>query len=196
MNDYFTVNELAKEFRVNPKTIYRLAEMGEIPGQNIDGEWILSKDDIFRAMYRGPSLEELQQMQEEGEEKSKRTIKKMKLLQFRERFHHAVVRSLKKNLEGHKWESIVGYNLNTLKQRLKKTIPEGYSWQDFIEGNLQLDHIIPGSAFNIEDLDSLDFRRSWALSNLRLLPSRENTKKGAKLFEHFQPGLNLKGVCQ
>ena len=22
MNDYFTVNELAKEFRVNPKTIY------------------------------------------------------------------------------------------------------------------------------------------------------------------------------
>jgi DNA-binding transcriptional regulator YhcF (GntR family) len=23
MKDYFTVNELAKEFRVNPKTIYR-----------------------------------------------------------------------------------------------------------------------------------------------------------------------------
>lgn len=160
MNDYFTVNELSEEFRVNPKTIYRLVEEKQIPAQKNDGELIFSRKDVFRTMYRGPHLEELQQMKEEAEEKSKRTIQKMKLLKLRERFHQSVVRSLKKNLKGHKWESVVGYDLDTLKRRLKKTIPEGYSWQDFIDGNLQLDHIIPGSAFNIEDLDSLDFRRS------------------------------------
>lgn len=193
MNDFFTVNELAEYFGVNPKTIYRLAEKGEIPGQNIDGEWILSKDDVFRAMYRGPNLEELQQIKEEAEEKSKRTIEKMKLLQFRERFHQAVVRSLKKNLEGHKWESVVGYNLDTLKQRLKKTIPEGYSWQDFIDGNLQLDHIIPGSAFNIEGKDCFDLKRCWALSNLQLLPAKENMRKSNKLSKTFQPSLALRG---
>jgi excisionase family DNA binding protein len=193
MKDFFTVNELAEHFGVNPKTIYRLVEKGEIPGLNIDGEWILSKEDVFRAMYRGLSLEELWQFKEEAEGRSRRTIEKMKLLQLRERFHQSVVRSLKKNLRGHKWESVVGYDLDTLKRRLKRTIPEGYSWQDFINGNLHLDHIIPGSAFNIENIDSLDLKRSWELRNLRLIPAKENIKKGYKLSKPFQPSLALRG---
>jgi hypothetical protein len=151
------------------------------------------KEDVFRTMYQGPSLERLWQNKKEVEERSRRTIQKMKLLQLRERFHRSVVQSLKKNLKGHSWESVVGYQLETLKRRLKKTIPEGYTWQDFLEGRLQLDHIDPGSAFNIDGLDSLDFRRCWEFKNLRLLPAQENRKKGAKLFHPFQPALNLKG---
>lgn len=195
MNDYFTVNELAEHFGVNPKTIYRFLENGEIPGQRVDGEWVLSKREVVNAMYRGPTLEELQQIKEQAEEKSKRTIQKMKLLQLRERFHRSVVCSLKKNLKGHAWESTVGYGLETLKGWLKKTIPEEYTWQDFLEGRLELDHILPGSAFNINGLDSLDLSRCWELKNLRLLPGNENRKKGAKLLHPFQPGLSLKGAC-
>ncbi len=39
MNDYFTLNELAKEFRVNPKTIYRRLWAKGIPAYKIGRSW-------------------------------------------------------------------------------------------------------------------------------------------------------------
>jgi 5-methylcytosine-specific restriction endonuclease McrA len=125
--------------------------------------------------------------------KSRRTIDKLRILELRGRVHQSVTSSLKRSIRGGHWEKVVGYGLDALKRRLKNTIPEGYAWQDFLEGSLQIDHIIPGSAFNIEDTNSLDFKRSWSLSNLRLLPAEKNIKKGSKLLHPFQPGLNLKG---
>jgi len=80
-----------------------------------------------------------------------------------------------------------------LKQRLKSTIPKGYMWQDFLEGRLHLDHIIPGCAFDIDNIDSLEFKRCWTLKNVQLLPALEHREKGRKMLQPFQMGFNLKG---
>jgi len=103
----------------------------------------------------------------------------------------AIGLSLKGNKRGRKWETLVGYTLNDLIKRLKKTIPEGYTWQDFLEGRLHIDHIVPKKVFNFSRPEHIDFKRCWALNNLQLLPARENILKGAKLSRPFQPALQI-----
>lgn len=44
--DYFTVTELAKEFRVNPKTIYRRLWAKGIPAYKVGRAWRIAKKDI------------------------------------------------------------------------------------------------------------------------------------------------------
>jgi len=102
-----------------------------------------------------------------------------------------IVESLKRNKTGRQWETIVGYTLEDLIKRLKKTMPKGYNWQDFIQGKLHIDHIIPISAFNFDCPEHIDFKNCWALENLRLLPAKENLIKHNKLVRPFQPALKM-----
>ena len=94
---------------------------------------------------------------------------------------------------GYHWEDLLSYTLNDLIKRLKKTLPAGYTWDDYINGktDLQIDHKIPVSVHNFKSYTDTDFQRCWALKNLRLLPAFENISKGAKLKKHFQPSLLL-----
>lgn len=96
---------------------------------------------------------------------------------------------LKGNKNGRNWNNLVDYILDDLIERLEQTMPEGYTWQDFMKGKLQIDHIIPISAFNFIKSEHTDFKRCWALENLRLLPARENSIKCNKLTKPFQPAL-------
>lgn len=105
---------------------------------------------------------------------------------------HAMKSTLTKK-SNQKWQNIVGYSLDDLKEHLNKTMPDGYNWNDYLSGKLHIDHIIPQSKFNYDSQDSIDFRRCWAIDNLRLLPAKENISKGNKLSEPFQPSLK---ICQ
>ena len=100
-------------------------------------------------------------------------------------------RSLKSNKKSKHWESLVGYSLNDLILHLQKTMPEGYTWQDYMNGKLHIDHIIPVSAFNFSSPEHIDFKRCWTLKNLRLLPARENLVKHNKLDKPFQTTLTI-----
>jgi len=99
--------------------------------------------------------------------------------------------SLKGNKNGRRWEDLVGYNLNKLINRLKKTMPKGYTWMDYLEKRLHIDHIIPIYVFNFNTSGDSDFKRCWALNNLRLLPEKENLNKHNKLDKPFQPTLQI-----
>jgi hypothetical protein len=103
----------------------------------------------------------------------------------------SIGKSLKGNKSGYHWETLVGYTVNDLKKRLQKTMPEGYTWQDYLEGKLHIDHIIPKSVFNFDNYNQIDFQRCWALDNLQLLPAEENLRKHAKLSKLFQPSLKI-----
>jgi excisionase family DNA binding protein len=46
MNDFFTVNQLAKYFGVNPKTIYRQLWAKVIPAYKVGQQWRIAKKDI------------------------------------------------------------------------------------------------------------------------------------------------------
>ena len=46
MADYYTVEELAREFRVNPKTIYQRLWAKGIPAYKVGRNWRIAKKDI------------------------------------------------------------------------------------------------------------------------------------------------------
>ena len=108
-----------------------------------------------------------------------------------DRMRRAINHSLKGNKNGRHWETLVGYTLDDLVKRLKKTMPEGYGWQDYLKGKLHIDHIIPVSVFNFDKPEDIDFQNCWALNNLQLLPARENIIKSNKLDNPFQPALKI-----
>ena len=107
------------------------------------------------------------------------------------RIKGAIRCSLKNKSKVKFWESLVGYTANELKKHLQKTIPNGYSWQDYLNGELQMDHITPISAFNFDSTNQIDFKKCWKLKNLRLLPAKENRNKSKKLTRPFQPALKI-----
>ena len=41
---FLTVEEAAKYFGVNPSTVYRLAQRGELPAFKVGGQWRFSQD--------------------------------------------------------------------------------------------------------------------------------------------------------
>ncbi|MBA7512983.1 hypothetical protein ES705_04992 [subsurface metagenome] len=100
-------------------------------------------------------------------------------------------KALKANKAGRHWESLTGYTLAELIKQLNKTMPKGYTWQGFLSRELHIDHIIPIVAFNFTKPEHIDFKRCWALSNLRLLPAKENLSKHYKLTRSFQPALKI-----
>lgn len=107
------------------------------------------------------------------------------------RMSSAIGRSIKGNKNSRHWEDLVGYTLKDLIEHLKKTLPEGYSWNDYLKGKLHIDHKIPKSMFNYTKFEHPDFKRCWALNNLQLLPAKENVTKDNKICKPFQPALQL-----
>ncbi len=105
------------------------------------------------------------------------------------RMSNRVFYALRRNKEGRSWKTMVDYTLDELVERLNSTMPDGYTWDDFLSGALHIDHETPVAVFNFTSPSDHDFKRCWALSNLRLLPALENLKKGAKLRIPFQPAL-------
>ena len=107
------------------------------------------------------------------------------------RMGNAIWKSLKRNKAGRNWESLVNYKLKDLIKHLEKTIPEVYTWKDYLDGKLHIDHIIPLSVWEFNNTNQINFQKCWALSNLRLLPKEENLKKSNKLMKPFQLTLRL-----
>jgi hypothetical protein len=57
-----------------------------------------------------------------------------------------------------------------------------------------INHVIPISAFNFSSPEDIDFKKCWALKNLRPLWAKDNFSKNARLDKPFQPSLALKAA--
>jgi len=104
----------------------------------------------------------------------------------------AIGRSLKDNKAGRQWESIVGYTLSDLIKHLKSTIPEGYTWNDYLNGKLHIDHILPIRLFQFNSTEDEEFKQCWNLYNLRLLSEKDNKSKQDNINDPILLGLLLK----
>lgn len=103
---------------------------------------------------------------------------------IRKRIAASMRKAIRLDKAGRRWESLVEYNMQSLINHLKSTIPLGYSWEnDFINGNgiLHIDHKRPMSSFSFTTAEDEEFKRCFALDNLQLLPALENMQKSAKL---------------
>lgn len=108
------------------------------------------------------------------------------------RIGNAIRDSLKYGKGGVGWKSLVGYDEKDLEKHLKKTMPVGFTWDDFMCGDLHIDHKIPIAVFNYETTRDMDFLKCWALDNLQLLPAHENFVKNDRIDSPFQPSLLLR----
>jgi hypothetical protein len=99
--------------------------------------------------------------------------------------------SLKRGLKANRhWEELAGYTIDQLQRHLEKQFDENMTWGNY-GAYWHVDHIIPISAFNFSRPEDIDFRRCWALQNLRPLEARENLRKHSKLEQPFQPSLAM-----
>lgn len=102
----------------------------------------------------------------------------------------AIRHSLKNGKNGLNWEKPVGYTLDDLVKHLERQFTPEMSWNNY--GSIwEIDHIIPKSIFNFDNIGQLDFKRCWALSNLRPLEKYKNRQKHSRIDEFFQPSLKI-----
>ncbi len=85
-----------------------------------------------------------------------------------------------KTKAGRRWTELTGYSVAQLEERLKQTIPEGFTWDDYLTARLQIDHIIPDKDFEYRSVDDQGFKASWALTNLRLLTKEANNARNGR----------------
>lgn len=73
----------------------------------------------------------------------------------------------------------VGCSLNKLKYWLQSKLLSGMTWQDFLSGRAEIDHVVPCSSFDLTNPDQL--RHCYHYRNLRLLWPFDNRSKGRKV---------------
>ncbi len=95
--------------------------------------------------------------------------------------------SLQGNKFGRRWESLVNYTLEDLRNHLEKLFIGNMTWENY--GDWHIDHKIPISVFNFTQPEHEDFKRCWALKNLQPLWAKDNLEKHNKLTKPFQPSL-------
>ena len=159
--------------------------------KEIDRQWAANNPEKVKAKnkkYHENNPEKIRKTRRNWERNTRRTNLKDNLSC---RIKTMMSRCLKKNKNNRSWKNFVNYSLSDLIKHLKKTMPKGYSWNDYLNGRLHIDHIIPISAFNFTKPEHVDFKRCWTLKNLRLLPAEENIIKNDKLERPFQPALKL-----
>jgi len=96
-----------------------------------------------------------------------------------DRIRHLINYSLRrKGIErDNKCWKLLGYSIEQLMERLNKTIPEGYTWQDFLDGKLDIDHVKSIKSFDYNNYTDEEFQKCWALNNLRLLTVSDNRSR-------------------
>ena len=70
-----------------------------------------------------------------------------------------------------------GYTGAEFKAHISALLPDGWTFADY-GSKWELDHIVPRSAFVYSSIDDLEYKKCWALSNLRPLCKYENRRKG------------------
>jgi len=80
-------------------------------------------------------------------------------------------------------EHYLGYRLWELKRKLTDEVQAmyGITLVESFKNDFHLDHIQPHSSFDAKSIGDGEFQKCWAITNLRMIPARENLQKGAKL---------------
>ena len=136
------------------------------------------------AEYRARLCEARKRHREQNLEKykayhQKRWASASAAYKFKRSFGSAISHSLAgRGKGGRTWAKLVGYSVEELRAHLERQFLKGMSWDNY--GEWHIDHILPLASFEFDGPDNDEFRRAWALTNLRPLWSRDNIRKGAK----------------
>ena len=105
----------------------------------------------------------------------------------------SMMRSIKKNKTNKRLYRYLGYTIEELKEHLEHQFEDWMNWDNLgLTANKeketwQIDHIIPVNTFNIKEIGDEEFRKCWALDNLRPLDSYINNRRP-------KDGSDIKGI--
>lgn len=95
----------------------------------------------------------------------------------------AIHRSLKKTTKTDTLKRLLGYSIDKLKEHLEAQFEDWMNWDNLgwtatkEKETWQIDHIIPVNTFNIKKCGDKEFKKCWAISNLRPLDSFINNTR-------------------
>jgi hypothetical protein len=83
---------------------------------------------------------------------------------------------------GHYFE-ILQYSPEELATHLENQFTEGMTWENY--GEWHVDHKLPITSFNFQEIGDNEFMRCWSLDNLQPMWGDENIKKSNKMILSF-----------
>lgn len=126
-----------------------------------------------------------------GLSRDKKKYKKYLLSDPVRRIKHNIGNSVRKALnnieKGGKTFDYLPYTPKELKEHLESQFEDWMNWDNYGGRNndkrktWHIDHIIPQNQFKYTSLEDIEFKKCWALSNLRPLEKIENMKKGCHI---------------
>jgi hypothetical protein len=128
--------------------------------------------------YREKNIDKIREIKRTYERTRKANDPLYKLIA---NFRTAIYQVLKENnveKNGHYFE-VLKYSPEELISHLEKQFKDGMSWDNY--GEWHVDHILPITSFNIQEIGDEEFMKCWSLSNLQPMWGEENIRKSNKV---------------
>ena len=124
--------------------------------------------------YRENNIEKIRKTKRDYERNRKARDPLYKLIS---NFRTAIYQVLKEsNVEKNEhYFDVLPYSQEELIQHLENQFTDDLTWDNY--GEWHLDHIIPISSFNIQEMGDEEFIKCWSLKNLQPLWGEENIRK-------------------
>jgi len=182
-----------EEFRAQAKRDYwknpEKARARQKKWRDKNKDKIAAKNKAYREQYP----EKIKEFKKVGRERQNRLARERRKIDPKWKLQRTISNYIYQTLKGrklnHHWEDLVGYTLDELIRHLENQFDTDMTWAN--HGEWHIDHIVPIDAFNFITANDIDFKRCWALENLRPIWAKENESKGAKLKTPFQPCLAM-----
>jgi hypothetical protein len=128
--------------------------------------------------YREKNIDKIREVKRTYEKTRKYNDPLYKLIA---NFRTAIYQVLKENniqKNGHYFE-VLQYTPEDLIVHLENQFTDGMSWENY--GEWHVDHLLPISLHNIQEIGDEEFMKCWSLSNLQPLWADENIRKSNKV---------------
>ena len=128
--------------------------------------------------YREKNIDKIREIKRNYEKNRKSTDPIYKLIN---NFRTAIYQVLKENnvqKNGHYFE-VLQYTPDELISHLENQFKDGMTWDNY--GDWHVDHILPISIHNIQEIGDDEFMKCWSLSNLQPMWGEDNIRKSNKV---------------
>ena len=92
-----------------------------------------------------------------------------------QRLKRGVQRGMKDKAANSNWSDYLGYSVGELIDHIESQFTDGMGWHNMSEWHI--DHILPIRSFDLDHVDSEDFKRCYSLDNLMPVWAEDNMNK-------------------
>jgi len=131
--------------------------------------------------YRENNVDKIRQIKRDYERNRKVNDPLYKLVA---NFRTAIWTVLKENRvdKNQSYFDVLQYTPEQLIVHLEKQFTERITWENY--GEWHVDHKLPISSFNIQEMGDSEFMKCWSLENLQPMWGEENIRKSNKIFNN------------